>query len=192
MNALHGSPVTKGGGWPPACVEATSHVDETASLAPTVVDEQAHVFSFAGDDEPNESQEPQPSRIAPASDPGGCECGFCSSTVEISGAIPLPLVVQFRHRGRRVNATLMHADDMPSATRGGSRPEKQIVVTRGGTRFEHLSSAACAIFRLKNSNGFRLCFVNTTAGPRPLSKLCRTFVQQHDSAAPPPGVCSRV
>ena len=138
---------------------AAARDEDVHSIAGTeVVDENPEV----GEQDPfdfNITHPPAPTLTVTAST---CQCGFCLNSVTLTtdGKVPLPLIVQLRHSGRRVNVLLESADDM-SIMRGGKKAAfKTVVVTRNGTRFDHLSSAAKRILNLKSVNGTHPLFAS--------------------------------
>ena len=119
---------------------------DTASIAPTeVVSHPPDVDELEFD-----THHPPPPPPAPA-----CTCGFCANpkSLTIDGPIPLPIVIQFRYGKHRINATLERADDM-EIMRGGKKSQyRQIIITRSGTQFENISSAAKFLLKLRSVNG---------------------------------------
>lgn len=187
--------------------------NENHSIASTLIEDRQFDFPpEALDDDENNGTDAASSSTVPipkqAAATARCSCGFCAHSVSLirtadeqRQSVPLPAIVQFRHGTRRVNVTLESADDMPQQLRRGGNKSafRQVVITRSGTRFNHLSSAARAIFKVRSVNGFKCAFLNVThsgEGGQQLSravslaKLPRSYISSNVARAPDdPGVC---
>ena len=185
-----------GGLWGSCAVDraiAVEVADETHSIAPTevvgenpVVGEDVDPFDFDAQHPPSREVGPRDVvQLAP------CACGFCSTQVQLvpNQPLKLPVLLQLRNKDRKVNVTLMDATDM-TIQRGGRKSQfQQTIVTRSGTTYHNLSTAAKALFGLKSANGFKVSFLNTTEGPVALHKLPRRYVYAGHEV-PDPGVCT--
>ena len=167
-----------------------AEADDTHSIAPTevvdenpVVDDEEDPFAF--DAQHREVGPRDVVQLAP------CACGFCSTQVQLvpNQPLKLPVILQLRHKDRKVNVTLMDATNM-TIQRGGRKSQfQQTIVTRSGTTYYNLSTAAKALLVLKSVNGFKVSFLNTTEGPVALHKLPRRYVYAGHEV-PDPGVCT--